>query len=152
MATTTGRPSGGSYLTPALENATVADAMRPGVVACDPGASVRAVARMMASHHIHCVAVMGIAREGSGESLAWRIITDVDVVAGVVRASDALTAEDLAGEAIVGIEPAMALTEAGELMLSRGVSHLIVIEPTTQRPIGVLSTQDLVGVIAWGEG
>jgi hypothetical protein len=36
MATTTGRPTGGSYLTPALENATVADAMRPRLA---PGAS-----------------------------------------------------------------------------------------------------------------
>ena len=152
MTVTTGRPSGGSYLTPALENATVADAMRPGVLACDPGASVREVARIMASHHIHCVAVMGVARTASGESLAWRTITDVDLVEAAVRASNALTAEDLAGEPIVSIEPTMTLTDAGELMLSRGVSHLIVIEPTTQRTVGVLSTQDLVGVIAWGEG
>ena len=45
----------------------------------------------------------------------------------------------------------MPLREAGELMLARGVSHLVVIEPGVQRPIGILSTLDIAGALAWGE-
>jgi CBS domain-containing protein len=45
----------------------------------------------------------------------------------------------------------MPLREAGELMLKHGVSHLIVVDPTTQRPTGVLSTLDIAGILAWGE-
>ena len=45
----------------------------------------------------------------------------------------------------------MALREAGELMFTHNVSHLVVIEPETQRPIGILSTADVAGVLAWGE-
>ena len=46
----------------------------------------------------------------------------------------------------------MPLRDAGELMLTHGVTHLVVIESGTQRPIGILSTSDLAGVLAWGEG
>jgi hypothetical protein len=36
-------------------------------------------------------------------------------------------------------------------MLAHHVSHLVVIQPGTGRPIGILSTADVAGVIAWGE-
>jgi hypothetical protein len=36
-------------------------------------------------------------------------------------------------------------------MLSSEVSHLVVIQPGTQRPIGILSTADIAGVLGWGE-
>jgi CBS domain-containing protein len=43
------------------------------------------------------------------------------------------------------------LREAGELMLAHGVSHLVVTQPGTQSPIGILSTADIAGVLGWGE-
>jgi CBS domain-containing protein len=45
----------------------------------------------------------------------------------------------------------MALREVGELMLTKGATHLVVIDPGLQRPIGILSTLDVAGVLAWGE-
>jgi CBS domain-containing protein len=45
----------------------------------------------------------------------------------------------------------MPLREAGELMLDHGATHVIVIDPDSQRPIGVLSTLDIAGLLAWGE-
>jgi CBS domain-containing protein len=45
----------------------------------------------------------------------------------------------------------MSLREAGGLMLTHQVSHLVVIEPKTLLPIGILSSLDLAGVLAWGE-
>lgn len=48
---------GGSWLSPALEHARVAGAMRPGVIACSPDATLRTAARMMASNHVHSVVV-----------------------------------------------------------------------------------------------
>ena len=36
-------------------------------------------------------------------------------------------------------------------MLTHGVSHLVVIEPESERPVGILSTLDIAGVLAWGE-
>jgi len=49
-------------------------------------------------------------------------------------------------------EPALdLLREAGELMLTHAVNHLVVVQPGSQRPIGILSTLDVAGVLAWGE-
>jgi hypothetical protein len=36
-------------------------------------------------------------------------------------------------------------------MLTHGTPHLLVIDPGKQRPIGILSTLDIAGVLAWGE-
>ena len=51
----------GSYLLPHFEHATVADAMHPGILSCDPDATLTEVARMMSTHHVHCIVVRGAA-------------------------------------------------------------------------------------------
>jgi CBS domain-containing protein len=61
------------------------------------------------------------------------------------------TARAIAQQPVVTVEPSLPLREAGELMLSSEVSHLVVIQPGTQRPIGILSTADIAGVLGWGE-
>jgi hypothetical protein len=47
--TTKLQPYQGSYLTPSLEKATVRDAMRTGVMGCEPDLPATTVARMMAT-------------------------------------------------------------------------------------------------------
>jgi hypothetical protein len=42
-------PMHGSYLMPSLEHATVADAMHPGILSCEPDASLTAVGMVMAT-------------------------------------------------------------------------------------------------------
>jgi CBS domain-containing protein len=149
--TTIIQPYHGSYLMPSLEHATVADAMHPGILSCDPDAPITEVARIMASHHVHCIAVMGLAHEGSSERLVWGIVTDVDLLRAGVRSGAEQTAAALASDPMVTVEPSMPLAEAGELMLSRRVSHIVVVEPELQRPVAVLSTLDVAGVLAWGD-
>lgn len=70
----------GSYLMPSFEQATVTDAIHPGILSCQADASVTNVARMMASHHVHCVAVIGVPQSQPGETLVWGIISDVDLL------------------------------------------------------------------------
>ncbi|HEY2161320.1 MAG TPA: CBS domain-containing protein [Solirubrobacteraceae bacterium] len=142
---------GGSYLMPSLGHATVADAMHPGILSCDPGASYREVATIMVTHHVHCVAVMDIARDGSGDSMVWGIISDLDLLTAADDKGAELTARDLAAQAVISLRPGTSLIQAGELMRANGVSHVVVIDPETQRPIGILSTLDVAGVLAWGE-
>jgi CBS domain-containing protein len=101
----------GSYLMPSLEQATVADAMHPGILSCRADATLTDVARMMATQH-----------------------------------------GGLAQQPVISVRPTMALREAGELMLKHGVSHVVVIGSEAQRPVGILSTSDVAGVLAWGEG
>jgi CBS domain-containing protein len=151
MSATTPQLRSGSYLMPSLVHATVADAMHPGIVSCEADATLREVAKMMTTHHVHCVAVMGIAHDESSERLVWGVISDLDVVRAGIRTGPDELAGALAQQPIITIEPSTPLREAGELMLARGVSHLVVMDSRHQRPIGILSTFDIAGVLAWAE-
>ena len=150
MSVSTSQPSWGSYLMPSLEHATVSDAMHPGILACEPDASLPEVARMMATHHVHCVAVVGVSHDEPPCGV-WSVISDLDLLRAGIRDGGAPTARTIAQQPLVTVEPSVPLREAGELMLAHGVSHLVVTQPGTQSPIGILSTADIAGVIGWGE-
>jgi len=151
VSASTIQPYHGSYLMPGLEHATVSDAMHPGILSCGADATLIDVARLMATHHVHCVAVMGIAHDGPGEKLVWGIISDLDLLRAGIRTRADQPAGAIALQPIISVEPTMALREAGELMLANGATHVVVVEPELQRPIGILSTLDIAGVFAWGE-
>ena len=69
---------------PGLTQTTVADAIHPGILACEADATLRNVARMMATNRVHCIAVMGIQHEDGSERLVWGVSSDLDGVrAGV---------------------------------------------------------------------
>ena len=151
MADTATQTYHGSYLMPSLEHATVSDAMHPGILSCEPDATATDVARLMALHHVHCVAVVGISHERP-ECFVWGIISDLDLVAAGIRDEEEPTARDLAGQPVITVSPSTSLREASEEMLRNGVSHLVVTDAKAGRPIGILSTLDVAGVLAWGEG
>jgi len=145
------QPLHGSYLTPAYENARVHDAMRVGVFTCPPETSLRDVARMMASYHIHCVVVTDMDPEGESER-PWGVVSDSDLVhAGGADAADR-TAGSTAGTELVTVAADDTLAHAAQLMTEHETSHLVVIRRDTDRPVGVLSSLDIAGVLAWGEG
>ncbi len=141
----------GSYLMPAIDHATVSDAMHPGVLCAEPDATMTELARLMATHHVHCLVVMGISHEQGGESLAWGMLTDVDLLQAGITAGAEDTAATLARQPIITVEPATPLREAAELMHRHAATHVLVVDPRAQRPVGVLSTLDVAGVLAWGE-
>lgn len=140
----------GSYLMPSLEHATVADAMHPGIISCEPDAPLTAVARMMATHHVHSVAVVGVSHEDP-ECGVWAVISDLDLLEAGIRGSEEKTARSVSSRPMITVEPSMPLREAAELMLGHRVTHVVVVAPGTQRPVGVLSTLDIAGVLAWAE-
>jgi len=77
-----------SYLMPSLEHATVADAMHLGILSCEPDATLTDVATMMATHHVHCIAVVGISHE-EPECFVWAIISDLSLVqAGIADGAE----------------------------------------------------------------
>jgi len=141
----------GSLLLPVFGRATVADAMHPGILCCDPDASLTKVARVMSTHHVHCVAVMTLAHGESGESVVWGMISDLDLLQAGLDDDAEPTARMLANQPIITVKPSTSLREAGQAMVDHDVSHLVVVEPETQRPIGIVSTLDLAHLLAWGE-
>jgi CBS domain-containing protein len=143
-------PSQGSYLLPHFEHATVADAMHPGILSCDADATLTEVARIMSTHHVHCIVVRGTPDE-AGESPVWGIISDFDVLRAGMRSDGSDTAAAVARQPVVKLQTTAPLREAAELMLSRLTSHIVAVNPETGHPIGILSTLDIAGVFAWGE-
>jgi CBS domain-containing protein len=141
----------GSYLMPSLEHATVADAMHPGVVSCQRDTSLTDVARLMAAHHVHCIAVMDVSDQDPPEQFVWGIVTDFDLLEAGLREGEEPTAEAAAHQPTVHVESTMALRDVAQRMLHSGMAHVIVVEPRSRRPAGVLSTLDIAGILAWGE-
>jgi CBS domain-containing protein len=134
-----------------FESARVGDVMHPGILSCDPDAGLAEIAWLMSSHLVHCIVVMAVARDASRERLVWGTVSDLDLVRARVSPDGPHTAGALAKQPIVCIAPDRPLQEAAELMLSHGTTHLVVVEPHSQRPVGVVSTLDVVGAIARSE-
>jgi CBS domain-containing protein len=94
--------------------------------------------------------VVGISH-GEPECFVWGIISDLDLVAAGIRDEQEPTARDLAAQPVIAVTPSRPLREAAETMVRNRVSHLVVTDAEAGRPIGILSTLDVAGVLAWGE-
>ena len=151
MPKTSAQPSHGSYLLPHLDHATVADAMHPGILSCDAEATLPDVARMMCTHHVHCIVVGGTADGQGEESPVLGIVSAFDVLRAGMRPDAADTAAELARQPVIKVETTSRLRDAAELMLAKGVSHVVAVNPQTKRPVGILSTLDVAGILGWGE-
>jgi CBS domain-containing protein len=136
---------------PSFERAMVADAMHPGVLSCPPETSLADVARIMATHHVHGVVVDGVTRDEAGrERLVWGVVSDLDLVGAKCAGGAEPTAASMSATPAVVVAPEDQLTEAARMLHESDVHHLVVVSSRDGRPVGVLSTLDIAGVIAAG--
>ena len=133
-----------AFAAPAFERAKVLDVMRLGVISCPPDVSLREVARIMATYRIHSVVVTEMP---DGAPLG--VISDIDVSAGA-GVPDAL-ASTVARTEVVTVSPEDSLARAAQMMAEHDVSHLVVVQPHSGHPVGILSALDVAGALAWGE-
>jgi CBS domain-containing protein len=123
----------------------VADAMHWGLVHCAPDATLREVATLMADAVVHCVVVID---DADDRAALWGVVSDLDLVAAsTVRSLDDQQAGGTAMTPAMTAFPHESLESAAERMTTHGVSHLVVIN-SSRRPVGVLSTLDLVRALA----
>jgi CBS domain-containing protein len=85
------------------------------------------------------------------QSPVWGIISDLDLLRAGMRPDAPDTAAELVRQPVIKVETTTALRDAAELMLTKDTSHVVAVNPDTGRPVGVLSTLDIAGVLAWGE-
>jgi CBS domain-containing protein len=134
---------------PRLQHVRVRDVMHPGVVTCPAEASVREVARVMATHRIHCVAVPDPPGAGAG---SWAIVSDRDLIAATATGDEgARSAAEIGTTETLTISDGDSVDRAVQLMAEREVAHLVVVAAASGRPVGVLSTLDVAGLLAGGE-
>ena len=133
----------GSALAPSFEHAFVADVMRHGVISCEPESSLRDVARIMSSYHIHAVVV-------ALRDNIWGVISAGDVLKAAGTERERYDAGEVAATEFVSTTSEATLEEAAQIMREHDVEHLVVVE-ASGKPIGMLSSLDVAGAIAWGE-
>jgi CBS domain-containing protein len=147
MTTPTERDLTGSY--PALGKLRVIDAMHPALITCAPDSSLRTIARMMATYRVHAILVTSHGDEELAGGSPWGIVSDADLLRATKSGDiDEQQARTLAAQPVVTIPSSEALSRAAQLMVDSDVSHLIVIESRSERPIGVLSTLDVARALA----
>jgi CBS domain-containing protein len=120
--------------------------MHRELVSCVRDASLKSVAELMATRRVHCVVVT----DDPLDAMAlWGVVSDLDLVAAAsVRKLEEQTAGVTATTPAITIGPHDSLQRAGYLMIKHGVSHLVVVDPSVRRPVGVVSTLDLATVLA----
>lgn len=130
-----------------LQAQRVADAMSPGVITCPAASSLRHVASIMAANRIHCVVVPDL-DEREGATRRWGLVSDVDLMSAAATGDATITAGQIAAADPVTLEAGESVERGCQLMAEHGVSHLLVLEPGSSWPAGVLSSLDVARVTA----
>jgi CBS domain-containing protein len=130
-----------------LADTYVEDVMSHGVLSCALETPLSAVAEMMAKHRVHCIVGFGDVTED--DTRLWGLISDLDLVAvAAAEDLDGRTAGGSAATEVVTVGPHESLRRAAQLMSEHGVAHLLVADPDSDKPLGVISTLDVVAALA----
>ena len=125
------------------------DAMHPGKISCPPETPMRTVARMMASYRVHAIVVHAHGEGDLPGGDGWGVVTDVDLVRAALDDNvDVVTAGQVAATPALTVPSVDPLERAMQLMTDHEVTHVIVVERHSGRPIGVLSTLDVAHALA----
>jgi CBS domain-containing protein len=114
--------------------------MSPGLVTCLPGAALTDVATLMAVHQVHAVIV---------DPGAARLITARDVLRAAL--GGAMTAEEVLAPEAPSVAPGDTLRAAAVRMVQAGEGHVVVRDHDDGPVRGVLSSFDVIAVLAGHE-
>jgi CBS domain-containing protein len=121
------------------------EAMSRGIVTVSGDASLREVAATMAVRRVHAVLV----RDRDDEApTAGAAVRDLDVVRAALLGDPELPIAHVPAERLPVVDPQARLQDVAGVMVHRDAPHVLVVEEPSASPAGVLSTFDLVAVIA----
>jgi CBS domain-containing protein len=121
----------------------VREIMRPGVISIPADASIRQAYGAIAAHGVHAVLVV---ERKSGAPRGW--VTASGLLQWALRDSHNHTAAQAICEPIHTVSPSTPVREAAELLLERGVSHVLVAHRGDSVPEGVISDTDVVRLVS----
>jgi CBS domain-containing protein len=131
---------------PSFEQACVGDVMRRWLITAEPATPLVTAAQRMADEHVH---VLVVPRGGTKRQRPWALLTDHDVLRSAAQAEE-LTAGEAASGELLEVGPDDRLADVAARMLEGCVTHALVVDPRTDRPVGVLSTLDIARIVGWG--
>ena len=104
----------------------------------------------MADLRMHCIAVAGVARRDDGdEHFVWGLLSDMDVVHAAHRRRLTVPASDFSTSAPLVLPESADLAHAARLMADHEATHIVVVG-RTGLPLGVVSTLDVLAIVAAG--
>jgi CBS domain-containing protein len=127
---------------PTLEHVRVRDCMHHGILSCDADASLDEIAATMAKHRVHAVAITN----GTGGRVV-AVVADIDVVTAAAKGGHP-TAREIAATEPLMVSANAPVRHAAQMMAEHGVSHLVVRDPASGQPNGILSTLDVAALYA----
>ena len=126
----------------------VRDAMHTGVITCPRDTALIDVARLMAIHRVHAIVTVDEPVDDEPAPL-WGVVSDLDLVSVLSSdEGDHRTAGEASASDVLPVRPDDTLDHAAQMLSEHEATHLVVVEPSTGRPVGVLSTLDVAGVYA----
>lgn len=126
----------------------IRDIMHPGVITCQPDATLGQVAVMLIQHHVHALLVA----DRDGRPIG--VISDYDLLAGEWLSGDpeslevmrSMTAGELMSTPVDMVEADVSVNEAAKRMSEEGIGRLLVLDGG--QPVGVVSVSDFVAALA----
>ena len=102
----------------------------------------------MATYQVHCVLVSGVVGR-SGEDGGWGMVSDFDLVRAIAAGIDpAQPVEELVSTPLHTIRPQAGMRQAAEMMSTREITHLVVIDEELGEPMGIVSSLDVAALLA----
>jgi crotonyl-CoA carboxylase/reductase len=129
-----------------MHSTSVREVMHPGIMACTPTASVAEVAQVMAGCQVHCVAV--VAGGENGTPFVSGVVTDVDLLRWATGGITRLPAGAVVSEPARWVAPTASVHEAAQIMADHDAGHLVVVDPSRNAPLGIISALDVARVLA----
>jgi CBS domain-containing protein len=126
-----------------LRGVTVGDVMTHPVVTCAHDVPLSEVAGLMTRNRIHSVVVLYAVDERTPFHRRWGVLSDLDLVSAAPWESEVVTAGSVAGSPSVVVASADTLAAAALSMAENQVTHILVVEPGGDEPVGILSALDL---------
>ncbi len=103
---------------------------------------------MMAMYRVHAILVTAHGAEELPGGV-WGVISDTDLLRAVQAGDiDEEASGALPSAPLLTVATNDALAHAAQLMADHDLAHVIVAEPRTARPVGVLSTLDVARALA----
>jgi CBS domain-containing protein len=142
------RPTRPAASTRRLDEAHAGEMMHPGIVTCAPDTPLWTVARSMAEHRVHCIAIAGVGEAGPhGRHFSWGLIDDMELVLAAHSGTLTRAAATIAAATPPAVNDSDTLDRAATLMINDDARHVVVIGPSGL-PSGMISTLDVARSLA----
>ena len=126
----------------------VLDVMSAPIRICPPGMPLAEAAELMADERIHCLAVVDVPEDPAEDDRFIGLLSALDLVTALDAASPPASVAELASEGLASVAADAPLADAVRQMHEAHVQHLVVVAKGSGRPVGLLSTLDILRALA----